>query len=238
MQLRFGDTAANVGILALLDSVSWAQGFPLPLKTLCGSVAAGTWRIFLMPVDTSKTVMQVEGKDGLTNLYDKVKESGPGPLYRGAFASAAATAVGHFPWFLTYNYLNEILPLIEGNGEKDSMLILMKLGRSAFLGLSASCVSDICSNSLRVIKTTKQTAGLNEASDGRASSTAVTSTDNTKPQTNLSGEISYVDAVKIILEKDGWEGLFGRGLKTRLLTNALQGAAFSVLWRYFQEIGN
>jgi len=57
---RFGDTAANVGILALLDSVDFTMGMPLPLKTLCGSLTAGIWRIFLMPVDTSKTVMQVE----------------------------------------------------------------------------------------------------------------------------------------------------------------------------------
>ncbi len=226
---RFGDTAANVGILALLDTLAWAQGIPLPLKTACGSVAAGMWRIFLMPVDTSKTVMQVEGKEGLTNLYDRVKENGPGPLYRGAFASAAATAVGHFPWFLTYNYLNEILPLIEGNAEKDSMIIFMKLARSAFLGLAASCVSDCCSNSLRVIKTTKQTAGTSSKSDVVG---------EIKDGGRDGDEISYSEAVKIILEKDGWPGLFGRGLKTRLLTNAIQGAAFSVLWRYFQEIGS
>ena len=210
---RFGDTAANVGIFALLDSVAWAQGMPLPLKTLCGSLAAGSWRIFLMPVDTSKTVMQVEGKEGLSLLYDEVKEIGPGPLYRGALASAAATAVGHFPWFLTYNYLNEALPLVEGSGEKDAMIVFITLARSAFLGLAASCVSDCCSNSLRVIKTTKQTAGIED-----------------------SKEMTYTDAVKTILETDGWTGLFGRGLKTRLLTNAIQGAAFSILWRYFQEI--
>ena len=227
---RFGDTAANVGILALLDSMIWAEGMPLPLKTLCGSIAAGCWRIFLMPIDTSKTVMQVEGKEGLNNLYEQVQQNGPSPLYRGAIASAAATAVGHFPWFLTYNYLNEVLPIMEGNGgEKNSMIIFMTLARSAFLGLAASCVSDCCSNSLRVIKTTKQTAGLDPLVEG----------DNEEPkQHNKDGsEISYVEAVQIILEKDGWAGLFGRGLQTRLLTNAIQGAVFSVLWRYFQEIG-
>jgi hypothetical protein len=183
-----------------------------------------------MPIDTSKTVMQVEGKEGLNNLYEQVQQNGPSPLYRGAIASAAATAVGHFPWFLTYNYLNEVLPKMEGNGgEKDSMIIFMTLARSAFLGLAASCVSDCCSNSLRVIKTTKQTAGLDPLVEG----------DNEEPkQHNKDGsEISYVEAVQIILEKDGWAGLFGRGLQTRLLTNAIQGAVFSVLWRYFQEIG-
>lgn len=224
---RFGDTAANVGILVILDSVAWSQGMPLPLKTLCGSIAAGTWRIFLMPVDTSKTVLQVEGKEGLDNLYDNVKQNGPGPLYRGALASAAATTVGHFPWFLTYNYLSEVLPLIErGGDEKDSMILLLTLVRAAFIGLAASCVSDCCSNSLRVIKTTKQTTNPDELN-----------TDTIK-SSGGGGEISYTDAVKIILEKDGWVGLFGRGLKTRLLTNAIQGAAFSVLWRYFQQVGN
>jgi hypothetical protein len=41
----------------------------------------------------------------------------------------------------------------------------------------------------------------------------------------------------MIIEKDGIAGLFGRGLQTRLLTNAIQGAAFSVLLRYFQQVG-
>jgi len=203
---RFGDTAANVGILALLESIPETASLPLPLKTGVGSICAGLWRIVLMPVDTSKTIMQVEGKDGLDALVENVKENGPGPLYRGAVASAAATAVGHFPWFLTYNFLNDALPMIDV-GAGDENVILLKLARSAFLGLSASCLSDVCSNSLRVIKTTKQT----------------------------SGDVSYREAVGDILDKDGWVGLFGRGLQTRLLTNAIQGAVFSVLWRYFQE---
>jgi len=221
---RFGDTAANVGILVLLDQLTWAEGMPLPLRTACGSVAAGLWRIFLMPVDTSKTVMQVEGREGLENLYTSVASEGVGPLYRGALASAAATTVGHFPWFLTFNYLNEVLPLIEGDAQKDSMVIFLKLARSAFLGLAASCVSDCCSNSLRVIKTTKQTAGLIKNDD--------------EEDSGKTREMTYLEAVQLILEKDGWTGLLGRGLKTRLLTNAIQGAAFSVLWRYFQETGS
>jgi len=209
---RFGDTAANIGILVLLDSIPELEGMPLPLKTACGSICAGLWRIVLMPIDTSKTVLQVEGQDGLGNLVENVKENGIAPLYRGALASAAATAVGHFPWFLTYNFLNDVLPVVQG-GDGETNLVLMKLARSAFLGLSASCVSDISSNSLRVVKTTKQTAGLKD--DGE--------------------EYSYRDTLTLILEKDGWLGLFGRGLQTRLLTNAIQGAVFSVLWRYFQE---
>ena len=162
-----------------------------------------------MPIDTSKTAMQVEGREGLNKLKQRVVESGPSPLYQGAVASAAATAAGHFPWFLTYNFLNDALPVI--SKEEDLLLFLV---RSAVLGLSASCVSDCVSNSLRVIKTTKQTAGLGS---------------------DENREISYSEALSLVIEKDGLLGLFGRGLQTRLLTNAIQGAVFSVLWKYFQN---
>lgn len=64
------------------------------------------------------------------------------------------------------------------------------------------------SNSLRVIKTTKQT---------------------------INKDMRYAEVVSFIVEKDGVTGLFGRGLQTRLLTNAIQGALFSVLWKYFQR---
>jgi hypothetical protein len=42
--------------------------------------------------------------------------------------------------------------------------------------------------------------------------------------------------VKGILEQGGAAELFGRGLQTRLVTNALQGMLFSVLWKYFQTV--
>jgi hypothetical protein len=37
------------------------------------------------------------------------------------------------------------------------------------------------------------------------------------------------------MEKDGLSGLFLRGLQTKLLTNAIQGIAFSVAWKYIQH---
>ena len=161
-----------------------------------------------MPIDTSKTAMQVEGADGLEKLKQQVIDVGPSPLFQGALASAAATAAGHFPWYLTYNFLNDYLPVI--SKEDDLLLFLV---RSAALGLVSSSVSDTVSNSLRVIKTTKQTAGLG---DGAGK------------------EITYREALELVLETDGIPGLLGRGLQTRLLTNAIQGAVFSVLWKYFQ----
>lgn len=207
---RFGDTAANVGVLVLLDTA--ASDLPLPVKTACGSFAAGLWRIVLMPIDSSKTALQVEGAGALQRLW----EGAPASVYRGSLAQAAATAAGHFPWFLTYNLLNENIPTPDAMGVDN--ILLWSLLRSASLGFGASLVSDCCSNSLRVIKTTKQTAQLGGEYD------------------TSRGELSYPDIVKMIIAKDGVGGLFGRGLQTRLATNAIQGAAFSVLWRYFQQV--
>ncbi len=218
---RFGDTAANVGILALLESFPETQSLPLPVKTGIGSISAGLWRIFLMPIDSSKTAMQVEGENGLKELVALVQKEGPAPLYNGALAQAAATAAGHFPWFLTYNYVDDLLPTVTASED-----LLLSLARSAFLGLCASSVSDVTSNSLRVIKTTKQTARLGKSGE-----------EATADGKKESGEeLSYGEVVKSILETDGLVGLFGRGLQTRLLTNAIQGSLFSVLFKYFQQV--
>lgn len=51
---RFGDTAANTGCIALLEDVDMPSG----LKTVCASASAAVFRIFLMPVDALKTIMQ------------------------------------------------------------------------------------------------------------------------------------------------------------------------------------
>jgi len=197
---RFGDTAANTGMLALLDSVEATENLPVGVKTVAASVAAALFRIFLMPVDTFKTTMQVEGKDGISKLMTKFKSNGPTVFYQGALAAASATFVGHYPWFFTYNYLSEVLP------KRDDTL--GKLARSAVIGFCSSAVSDTCSNSIRVVKVYKQA--------------------NTE-------YVSYPEAVRRVVKEDGWGGLFGRGLKTKILANGLQGIMFSVLWKYIDE---
>lgn len=49
---RFGDTAANAGVLSLLNSSESTRNLPVFAKTMAASSAAASWRIFLMPVDT------------------------------------------------------------------------------------------------------------------------------------------------------------------------------------------
>jgi len=117
-------------------------------KTATASVAAALFRIFLMPVDTVKTTMQVTGK--FSNVVSKVKVEGVTALYHGSLAAASATFVGHYPWFFTYNLLSEKIP------KQDDPL--KELGRRALLGFCSSAVSDTCSNSIRVVKVYKQSS--------------------------------------------------------------------------------
>jgi len=143
---RFGDTAANTGVLTLLDSYESTRNMNVGFKTVAASAAAALWRIFLMPVDTTKTTMQVTGK--FSAVVDKVKINGPLSLYNGSIAAASATFVGHYPWFFTYNLLSEKIP------KQDTQVA--ELGRRAIIGFCSSAISDTCSNSIRVVKVYKQ----------------------------------------------------------------------------------
>ena len=55
---RFGDTASNAGMMALLDSFEATQSLPAAAKTITASAAAAGFRVFLMPIDAAKTIMQ------------------------------------------------------------------------------------------------------------------------------------------------------------------------------------
>ena len=69
---RFGDTAANAGILALLQSNTFMRKLPTLVKTVFASLAAACFRMLLTPVDTIKTTMQTQGKEGIPLLRARV----------------------------------------------------------------------------------------------------------------------------------------------------------------------
>ncbi|KAK1637670.1 mitochondrial carrier domain-containing protein [Colletotrichum phormii] len=200
---RFGDTAANAGILALLESNSFLNQLPTLIKTIFASLCAAAFRMILTPIDTLKTTLQAQGAKGTAILRQRVKTNGIGSLWWGAFATAAATFVGHYPWFATYNYLSANIP------EPEKSDIFVWLLRLAFIGFCASIISDSVSNSLRVVKTYRQ---VNDT------------------------QISYSQAAKIIIQREGFLGFLGRGLKTRILANGLQGVLFSILWKLFLDL--
>merc|ERR1712129_542592 len=202
---RFGDTAANTGTLMLMNSHPKTKDLPIMAKTICASAAAASWRIVLMPIDACKTTLQVEGKKGLNMLLSKFKTTkNPFIFWHGSMAAVSATFVGHYPWFATFNYLDEKLPQPE---DPDSTM--QKLSRRALMGFVSSIVSDTCSNSIRVVKTTRQTSAV---------------------------PITYPGAVRMIIKADGIIGFFTRGLKTRILANGVQGLMFSVLWKAFEDM--
>ncbi|KAG8733069.1 hypothetical protein FRC11_008904 [Ceratobasidium sp. 423] len=200
---RFGDTAANAGILALLQSNSYLNKLPTPIKTIFASACAAAFRMILTPIDTLKTTLQAQGARGTALLRQRIKTNGIGSLWWGAFATAAATFVGHYPWFATYNYLSDVLT------EPPKHPLFWWLLRLAFIGFCASIVSDSISNSLRVVKTYRQ---VNDT------------------------KVSYTEAARLVVLQDGIAGLFGRGLKTRILANGLQGLLFSILWKLFLDL--
>ncbi|KAH7333820.1 mitochondrial carrier domain-containing protein [Rhizoctonia solani] len=200
---RFGDTAANVGILALLQSNSYLNKLPTPIKTIFASACAAGFRMILTPIDTLKTTLQAQGARGTALLRQRVKTNGIASLWWGALATAAATFVGHYPWFATYNYLSDTIT------EPPKHPLFWWLLRLAFIGFCASIVSDSISNSLRVVKTYRQ---VNDT------------------------QVSYSEAARLVVLQDGIAGLFGRGLKTRILANGLQGLLFSILWKLFLDL--
>merc|ERR1712004_512224 len=195
---RFGDTAANDGALAALEHTT----LPTAVKTMAASGCAAGFRVFLMPIDAWKTTKQVEGKDGLKRLIEKTKKH-PTALWQGAVGAMTATWVGHCPWFYTNNQLRESMPQFN--------MPYGKYVRNAVIGFASAAVSDTCSNSLRVLKTTRQTS--------------------LEP-------VGYLESAKSIIAAEGYAGLFGRGLKTRILTNGLQGALFTIGWKAISEYLN
>uniref|UniRef100_A0A7S3PQB5 Mitochondrial carrier protein n=1 Tax=Aplanochytrium stocchinoi TaxID=215587 RepID=A0A7S3PQB5_9STRA len=199
---RFGDTAANAGMFTFLNHYESTSNLPIAAKTMCGSFAAGSFRIFLMPVDTLKTVLQVEGEKGPSVLRSKIKQGGVPVLWHGAFGAAAGTMLSHYPWFFTFYHLDSTIP------KPPKEELAKQLSRNALIGFCSSFVSDCTSNSLHVIKTTKQTFQV---------------------------PVSYPETLKIILSKGGVSGLMFRGLKTRIVANGFQGMLFTLLWKYIEE---
>ena len=82
--------------------------------------------------------------------------------------------------------------------------------RNAFIGINAAFVSDCVSNSLRVLKTYRQTSPT---------------------------KCGYWRAFCAIRAKDGLfgiHGLFFRGLQTRIITHGINSMLFTVVWKAMQ----
>merc|ERR1719310_2519245 len=184
---RFGDVAANEMVISVFSTL--LPQVPVSVSTMAASFAGAAWRIMITPIDTCKTILQTDGAEGWKLLMNKIQKGGPLVLWGGWEGNYIANVVGNYPWFAVMNFLSKNVPVPDDR--------IMKLVRSAFLGACSSSVSDFVSNSIRVVKTKKQTAA--------------------DPNTG------YMGAAMEVVEKDGVSGLLFRGLETRILTNVLQG---------------
>ena len=71
-------------------------------------------------------------------LRNKLAAKGPVVLYHGSLAAAAATAVGHFPWFYTFNSLQAYIPVPKTDET------LKKFSRNALIGFLSSVGKNSC----------------------------------------------------------------------------------------------
>ncbi|KAH8054284.1 mitochondrial carrier protein [Aureococcus anophagefferens] len=159
----------------------------------------------------------------ILNEYDSTKDL---PAYaKTAFCSVSAAS-----WRLFLMPIDTLKTTLQTDGAKGMALLRTKMAsggppralqrrrgrrhgqhrRLLPLGFAASAVSDCSSNSIRVLKVYKQT--------------------------NADTTMTYTKAIKEIVAKDGVWGLFGRGLGTKLISNGIQGAMFSVLWKTIEPM--
>lgn len=194
---RFGDISTNTFCLNY-----FGNEHPIWQTTMISSILAGSWRIFILPIENWKTSKQVYGKDGYKILKKSVKKNGITELYKGGLSYFGYSVVGTYGWFTTFNLTKKYFPIKKNDTFSDIII------KSTGYGVSASIVSDIMSNSLRIIKTVKQTEGKKD---------------------------SYNKIVKNIIKKEGNLGILKRGLFTSLIGNSIQASLFSIIFIYLSE---
>lgn len=191
--LRFGD----IGINSFINKKFLNQN--VFINTGLTSTLSGLWRVSLLPLEVIKTNQNIYGKNCSLILKKRIKKYGIKELYKGSNITFAYSVVSNFGWFGGYNYLSKKFPI--ENKHNISELLL----KSSIHAVGASVSSDLLSNSLRIVKTIKQTEGSND---------------------------NYYQINKNIIKKDGFKGLFNRGLKTMIIGNAIQSFFFCVGFNY------
>jgi hypothetical protein len=95
---RFVSTGANDGVQAFLASFHSTSGWGPGRTTMVGAIIVGLARMILMPIDTCKTVLQVDSRDGFRSLRRRLRAGHIRVLYQGACANAISSIMSHYPW--------------------------------------------------------------------------------------------------------------------------------------------
>ena len=212
--VRFGDTAANAGTMALLNSLESTRGWPVALQTAISATAAACFRICITPLEAAKTAMQADGSAaGGARLRAAVAARGPLALFDGAKATGVNALLTHWAYFGTYNTLQANVPAAGGGpieraacaagASKGTAALTERITRNAGIGFSAAVVTDATTNSFRVVRTLRMTTAE-----------------------------SYSACVIKVVRADGLFGLFFRGFGARMAANGLAGMIYGVSWRF------
>jgi len=186
--IKSGDLIINSHIINNLNTND------IMIKTFFSSIIGSGFRCFFIPIDTVKTSLQINGN--LKPLKEKINKRGVLSLYNGISSLYVGNFISHYPWFLTYNILDDKLPVYDDN---------KNILRNGFLGFCCSASSDSCVNFFKILKVNKQT------------------------HKNI--HITYKDIITEIYHKEGFKGLFLRGLMTKIIGNGLQNMLFMILWK-------
>jgi hypothetical protein len=73
---RFGDTAANTGVLSMFEATTGDSTVPISVRTAVASGVAALWRVSITPLDTCKTTLQVEGRGAYALLLRRAQRDG------------------------------------------------------------------------------------------------------------------------------------------------------------------
>jgi len=130
------------------------MGLPTGIRTLLASAVAALWRVIILPLDTAKTMMAVGGPGSLGSLQLRIQDDGLGTLWTGAMWVAIAAIGGHFPWFVTFNYLSEKIPESRSRCNKNM--------RRALIGFCSAVVATLCTNPFHNYKVQSQFAGTSD----------------------------------------------------------------------------
>ena len=143
--IKFFDTFSNSFILSITSNTK----LPIFMRTIISSFMASSVKALLAPLDTMKTMYQVHGKAAPRMIKEKINQYGVRCLYHGFSASILAGVVSHYPWFVTHNYLEELIP---------NHFFKRRCIKNAIIGFCSSSVASVTSNFIRVVKTSRQTA--------------------------------------------------------------------------------
>ena len=180
----------KIGEASLIKNFHPQEKSDIFYNTIITSSIITAWKTLMMPLDTVGNSYQVNGKGANQIIKNRIQQQGFITLWSGTGVYLNISFINYTIWIYTYHNLNQSLPQ-QINQDM----------RNGLIGLSATFLSDIIINPLRVIKTNIQ------------------SHTEKKKYREL-----YVEIFKKSQD-------YFRGFQTKMLFNCLNGALYVILWK-------